>query len=236
MKHPASHRLSAYLDGGLSPDQGREIEEHLRECRDCAELLGDLDAVRSQARDLPDRLPDRDLWPDIARAIEEDALQDPDVIRLHPGVPSTSPRRRMKFGIPIPHAAAAGLVLAMVSGAAGARLARVPSPEVPEVTVALSAEATWVSLVGEASPDLATSAREVARLEAILAGNRDDLDSTTATILEKNLAVIDRAIRESLAALQVDPGNLFLETHLERSIQAKGEYLRDTALLVGWIS
>ena len=233
MKHPASHRLSAYLDGGLSPDQGRELEEHLRECRDCAELLGDLDAIRSQARDLPDRLPDRDLWPDIARAIEEDALQDPDVIRLHPGVPSTSPRRRMKFGIPIPHAVAAGLVLAMVSGAAGARLARVPSPE---VAVALPAEATWVSLVGEASPDLATPAREVARLEAILAGNRDDLDSTTATILEKNLAVIDMAIRESLAALQVDPGNLFLETHLERSIQAKGEYLRDTALLVGWIS
>jgi len=97
-------------------------------------------------------------------------------------------------------------------------------------------EVTWVSLVGEASPDLETSAREVARLEAILAGNRGDLDVNTARILEKNLDVIDHAIRESLAALRADPGNRFLETHLERSIHTKGEYLRDAALLVGWIS
>ena len=162
MKHPASHWLSAYLDGDLSPDQGREVEEHLRECRDCAELLGDLDSVRSQARGLPDLFPARDLWPDIAQAIEDDAQGDPNVIRLHPGVSTSSTRRRGGFGIPIPHAAAAGLALAMISGAVGARLAGSPTPE---VAAGPQAEATWVSLVGEASPDLETSAREVARLE-----------------------------------------------------------------------
>ena len=73
-------------------------------------------------------------------------------------------------------------------------------------------------------------------LEEILAANRHQLDSITVRILEKNLSVIDDAIGESLDALRADPGNLFLETHLERSIRAKGDYLRDAALLVGWIS
>jgi hypothetical protein len=233
MKHPASHRLSAYVDGDLAPTQLRELEDHLRECGDCAELLADLESVRSRARGLPDRFPPRDLWPEIAWAIREDATEDPDVIRLHPVPTSGLERRRRGFGIPIPQAAAAGLALAIFSGTVGARLGR---PSSLEPVQAPQAEASWVSLVGEASPGLEGSAREVARLEGILAGHRGELDPATARILEKNIGVIDQAIRESIAALRSDPGNRFLETHLEMSIQAKGEYLRDAAVLSGWIS
>jgi hypothetical protein len=133
----------------------------------------------------------------------------------------------------LPQAAAAGLVLALLSAAAGAKVAREPAmgPGVPP-----AAEASWVSLVREASPSLEGSALEVAHLEEMLERNRENLDPTTAAILEKNLGVIDQAIRESLNALRSDPGNRFLETHLERSIRAKGDYLRDAAALVGWIS
>jgi hypothetical protein len=102
--------------------------------------------------------------------------------------------------------------------------------------VITATEASWVNLVRETSPGLEGSALEVARLEEMLEQNRENLDPATAGILEKNLGVIDQAIRESLNALRSDPGNRFLETHLERSIRAKGDYLRDAAVLVGWIS
>jgi hypothetical protein len=230
MKHPASHRLSAYLDGDLSPDRAQELEEHLRGCQECARLLDDLERIRTQAGNLPARYPSRDLWPGIRRAIQEDAVRDPDVIRLHPG---EIYRRRGSFRLSLPQAAAAGLVLALLSAAVGARVGSEPAPD-PVVTV--PTEASWVSLVREASPGLEGSALEVARLEDMLERNRENLDPATAGILEKNLGVIDQAIRESLAALRSDPGNRFLETHLERSIRAKGDYLRDAAVLVGWIS
>jgi hypothetical protein len=173
------------------------------------------------------------LWPGIEQAIQDDAVRDPDVIRLHPGIGPKARRTARGIRIALPQAMAAGLALAVVSGALGARLARAPEAEVvPDPPL----EATWVHMVGEASPDLESSAREVAQLEDILATHRGELDPATARILEKNLGVIDQAIRESVQALRFDPGNRFLETHLERSIRAKGEYLRDAALLVGWIS
>ena len=51
-------------------------------------------------------------------------------------------------------------------------------------------------------------------------------------ILERNLALIDRAIRESVEALALDPGNAFVEDYLWRSYERKVSYLRDaTALL-----
>jgi hypothetical protein len=53
-------------------------------------------------------------------------------------------------------------------------------------------------------------------------------------ILEKNLAVIDRAIRESVAALAVDPGNEFLVDHLEGAYRRKVDYLREATALLSW--
>jgi anti-sigma factor RsiW len=233
MNHPASHRLSAYLDGDLTPELARELEGHLEECRECSELLADLEGIRARARELPDQFPTQDLWPGIERAIREDAQRDPDVIRLHPAMRAGPAKRRAGFRLSLPQAAVAGLVLALFSGAVGARLGRTPAPE---TAASPPTQASWVNLVTEASPSLETSALEVARLEEVLASHRQELDPVTAGILEKNLYVIDQAIRESVAALRVDPGNRYLETHLERSIRAKGQYLRDAALLVGWIS
>jgi hypothetical protein len=51
-------------------------------------------------------------------------------------------------------------------------------------------------------------------------------------VLDRNLAIIDGAIQESVMALRADPGNRFLKSNLERTIWTKGEYLRDATVLV----
>ena len=237
MNHPDSTLLSAYLDGDMSPGEVLEVEDHLGECDSCSELLADFRAIREEARDLPNQAPPRDLWPAIARAIQDEAARDPrdpDVIRLHPRVPESGRESRRGIFLTAPRAAAAGLILALFSGFMGARLSPRFAQQAPPASETGSAGtvASWVSLVGQAKPDLAPAAEEVARLERILADHQNDLDPLTVGVLHKNLEAIDRAIRESLTALEEDPGNQFLESNLERAVLSKGDYLRDAASLV----
>ncbi|MFC1661063.1 anti-sigma factor family protein [Gemmatimonadota bacterium] len=230
MKHPESRRLSEYLDGGLTNAQARELEEHMSGCRECSDLLRELEDVQARAHALSDQLPNHDLWPGIARALVGEEWEEAAVIRLHPEVPAGPPERsRRVVRLSAPQAVAAGLALALVSGSVGSLLVR-PSAEVPET--AASAESSWMTEFAGSDSELRGVAVEVARLEELLAHHRVELGATTARVLEKNLQVMDRAIRESYAALQTDPGNAFLETHLTRAFRAKADYLRETAHLV----
>jgi hypothetical protein len=48
--------------------------------------------------------------------------------------------------------------------------------------------------------------------------------------VERNLAIIDEAIRETIEALKADPGSPFLYDHLERSRRQKLDVLRQATL------
>lgn len=77
----------------------------------------------------------------------------------------------------------------------------------------------------------ATYEREIRGLGRILDERRDELDSTTVAVLEKNLAVIDQAIRQSREALARDPRSRFLDQQLNSALDKKVELLRTAALL-----
>ena len=72
----------------------------------------------------------------------------------------------------------------------------------------------------------------VADLEQVLATNRGQLDSTTIRVIEQNLAAIDRAIAQAQQALNADPANLYLNTHLAETMRRKLDLLRQAAALV----
>ena len=230
MKHPESRVFSEYLDGELSPREARELEAHLGECPTCGQAFRELSEVQRLARSLPDRLPQRDLWPGIAQEIRRGRESAAQVIRLHPwqGVPSEEGKGR-GFRLSYLQAAAAGIALVLLSGTLGAFVGG-SAPGPPQESV--SVPAPWVELVTQARPGLATAVGEITRLEALLNQHRGGLDAETVRILEKNLDIIDQAIRESVRALQSDPENNFLESHLARSLESKARYLREATAFV----
>ena len=52
-------------------------------------------------------------------------------------------------------------------------------------------------------------------------------------VIEKNLAIIDRAIRDAQSALAADPASSYLNLHLAQEMRRKLELLRQAALLAG---
>ena len=52
-------------------------------------------------------------------------------------------------------------------------------------------------------------------------------------VIEKNLRIINRAIREAQSALAADPANSYLNLHLAQEMRRKLELLRQAAALAG---
>jgi anti-sigma factor RsiW len=211
-------RLSEYLDDELAPDERVAIESHLETCRDCSALLSDLRRVVDRARHLDDRAPRRDLWPGIAQRI---------------GATSARPRvtgRRWSFSVP--QLAAAAVALMTLSGGT-VWLIQSPGSEPGNLPVAAVDSPSVTPVAVNAGHNAAQSyAAAVADLERVLAGGRGQLDTTTIRVIEQNLAAIDQAIAQAQRALEADPANMYLNTHLAETMRRKLELLRQAATLV----
>ncbi len=73
--------------------------------------------------------------------------------------------------------------------------------------------------------------REISRLRTIIDERRALLDTATVGVIERNLTIIDQAIRESRAALARDPASALLNEQLNNALEQKVELLRAAALL-----
>ena len=71
----------------------------------------------------------------------------------------------------------------------------------------------------------------VVDLERILRDERDRLDPRTVLVIERNLRIIDDAIREARTALDGDPANTYLNSHLADARRRKLELLRHATTL-----
>lgn len=87
------------------------------------------------------------------------------------------------------------------------------------------------SIEGTALEAAAAYDEELVALRAVLDERRTSLDSATVRVLESNLAIIDRAIAESRAALLRDPASRFLNERLSTAVQDKLQLMR-TAVLI----
>jgi anti-sigma factor RsiW len=211
-------QLSDYLDGELAEPDRVALEAHLETCTDCSSLLGDLRRVVARARAAEDYLPRRDLWPGIASQIGAS--------------PRISPRIGRRWSFSLPQLAAAAILLMTLSGSA-VWLARSGMRSSGPSPVATTAPPTGVPTAINASNSASQSyAAAVADLERVLAGGRGQLDSSTVRVIEQNLAAIDQAIAQAQRALQADPANLYLNTHLAETMRRKLDLLRHAATLV----
>jgi len=217
-------RLSEYLDDELSSAEVTALEAHLGACASCRATLDELRRVVARARALDDRPPATDLWPGIATGI---GLAP----GAHPVVSLGQRRVRRRLSFTVPELAAAAIALAILSGGAAWLLLR-GSKAVPMATTATPAPMPMLVNTGAHGTN-ARYAAAVADLERALEQGRGRLDTATVRVIEKNLSIIDRAIREAQSALAADPGNAYLNLHLAEQMRRKLELLRRANALAG---
>lgn len=243
-RHPAD-RLSAYLDDELTPDDANAVEAHVQSCDACRSAVEDLRALRvsAVAWAAAPAAPARDLWPGIAARLSGPRATVPDdtdasragVVTNPAALSSLStPWYRRRWSVGVPELALAASLVAAVSGATlyqrtvrPAPTAVEPAPVVAEIESFGPAEGGVVPVsFADAQYDAA-----VRDLERVLLNQRDRLDPRTVIVLERNLRVIDEAIREARAALGADPANTLLNSHLASARRRKLDLLRRAALI-----
>jgi hypothetical protein len=215
-------RLSEYVDGELGVADAAALDAHLRSCGACRATLEELRRVVARAGALDDRAPAADLWPEVAARIG----LSPIALR---GGARAAARTRRRLSFTVPQLLAASIALVLVSGRATWVVLRQPAlpprAATPGPTPILTNVGTY-----ESSPRYAAA---VADLERLLAERRRRLDTTTVRVIEKNLGIIDRAIRDAQSALAADPANAYLNQHLAQAMRRKLELLRQATTLAG---
>jgi hypothetical protein len=211
--------LGDLLDDTLDQATREACGRHRAGCPACASLLADLEGLRSAAALLPPPAPSRDLWAAI-----EPRLQAP-VVPLHqaPPPPPASRWRRL---------AVAAVALVTVSAGTTWTLMRRGASPAPEGAGAPAVAVTpAVAATGQPTTLDTLYGREIALLHEAALGSLGQLDSATAAVVRRNLAIIDQAIRESRAALAADPHSGFLLEQLDRAYGQKVHLLRRLTLL-----
>jgi negative regulator of sigma E activity len=214
-----TERLSEYIDNELQDTERAACDSHLATCEMCRTVLDELQNVTALARADNDRVPPNDLWPGIAARLQR------------PRVVSVADRGRRQFVFSLPQLAlAASLLIAVSSGVAylAAGRALQQSGAAQEQPIQAQAEPQMPPSAGVERANFADAQYDeaVADLEKILLDMRDELDPRTIMVIEKNLTVIDDAIQQARAALDADPANTYLNSHLADARRRKLELLR----------
>ena len=238
-------RLSEYLDDELPAADRRSVDEHLAGCASCRAVLEDLRRVVARAQHLERRPPSAELWDGVSRRIRAD-------VRGGNRTSGATPRR---LSFTIPQALAASLVVALLSGAvvwraldrsAKASRSVATAERVSDATPERKTDATPERQTDAATEREASAERSdvatvsyadaqydaaVADLEKALKEGRGRLDGNTVAIVQHNLQIIDQAIEQARQALESDPANSYLSSHLVDARRRKLDLLRRAAAL-----
>lgn len=196
--------------------------ERIHERRD--EPLAADDVLAQAIGQLPEAQPSRDLWPAVRARIEQHGRPEPR-------------RRTITFTLP-QLALAASLLMAVTAGVSWLASSR-PGAGSPAGDVVAAGETPVQAQVESTAPADVVPANfadaqfdaAVADLERILQEERHSLDPRTVMVIERNLKAIDDAIREARAALDKDPANPYLNSHLADARRRKLDLLRRATFL-----
>jgi anti-sigma factor RsiW len=206
--------IDDYVDGTLeAPDRGR-IESHLSACAACRALADDMGAIRRAAGTLERHQPPARAWTRLAASLEAERS------------------RRFAWR---PLALAATLLL-VVGGTSWVLWQQMTVPAAPPRTQAAAPAAADPELVQSVETELKLaeehSQNAIAGLEQITRAESAALDPQVASVLQKNLEVIDQAIGESRAALQTQPTSEVAQESLFEALRNKVSLLQDTVVLI----
>jgi hypothetical protein len=240
-----SETIPNYLERTVDAERGARVERHAVSCEDCGALL----ALRIEAASLPELVPSHDLWPGIAARIETPVVEFPRTAvrtrnRAWLGlaaaalivVTATITREMTKTAIAPPIAAPTPIRVAQVAPRDSVA-APAPAPAPVATVVARPATTKPRFVANRTAPNTSAIAgevtydREITRLRAVVSRRQSQLDSGTVATIEKNLIVIDDAIKQCKQALRKDPASRFLMESLNDAMDTKVQLLRTAATL-----
>jgi hypothetical protein len=210
--------LTEYVDGVRAADRQGDarfaaFERHLAQCGRCQMVVADFTAIREAASALDEHVPPPRLWAKIASAIETQQLRP---WWQRPFAGATSP------WVPI----AAAALLAILTGGASWIAWRQAAVETPQQQASAPSSDTALPLPADQHYEEA-----IAGLQRLADAQNASLDPKTRAVLTANLAVIDRAINESRAALAQEPASALAQESLLEALDTKVALLQDTVAL-----
>ena len=175
------------------------------------------DVLKQAISEWRDELPTRDLWAGISTRIESKPVRT---------------ARRVVFTLP-QLALAATILIAVASGLSWmiAHPPAAPNNNGPVIQAYGAPEEETQGKIVQANFADAQFNAAVTDLETILREERGRLDPRTVLIIERNLKAIDAAINEARMALNDDPANPYLNSHLADARRRKLDLLRTATTL-----
>ncbi len=231
--------LSELIDGILAREVRAQVEAHLEGCAGCRGLLADLRRIRESARALPRMTAPESAWQKIRTDFQlesgrskrlpvESAAAGAAESGTRPAVVRRFAPRR---GAILAGLAAAAVVVLGASASVYFMTRHAPQPT-PAGTAAPAASAAAQSVEAELDQADQHYERAIAGLEQAAKDGQAVLDPQTAAVLQKNMGVVDQAIRESRAALRSQPTSEVAQASLFEALQRKVGLLRDTIALI----
>jgi anti-sigma factor RsiW len=244
--------LSELVDGIIARDLRPQVEAHLEGCAGCRSLLADLRRTREAARSLPKMAAPESLWPKVSAEFAAASGQprrlsiatpaagkDVETARDTGTGPVTGTGRRgaVLWFMPRRRAVVAGLAAAAVvvlGASAGVYLMSRHAAPSPSAAASATPAAGQGTQSVEAELELADQhyQKAIAALEQSAKDGQAVLDPKTAAVLQKNMGVVDQAIRESRAAIRSEPTSEVAQSTLFEALQRKVGLLRDTIALI----
>ena len=211
--------IAELADGTLPEAEQRAVEAHLGGCPSCRALAADLGRIRQASRSLEPRDAPAVVWSRIERAL------------------AAAPGRPAIPWVPQTRWLALAASLVVVAGAAALMLR---GPVAPAPTEDVAGNATVGDIVQRIEGELKMAEQHytaaLADLERMAASEDSALDPKVTTALRQNVALVDRAIADSRAALDSNPGSEPARESLFDALRRKVTLLQDTIALVGEMS
>lgn len=216
--------IAEFVDGTLDAAGQRELERHVAGCADCRALVADLKSIQAAAFTLERRDPPAAAWKTIRDRIAAEPLPDTR------GRVLAWPRTRTAWGVWM--AAAAALVLVTTAGIVSILNEPAPTHQDERAADPSPAPVNIESIQAEFQAATEHYEKAIQGLEQIAKQQSGELDPQTAALLQKNLQVIDQAIGDSRAALNLQPTSTEVQDSLFDAMRTKVAVLQQTVELI----
>ena len=216
------------VDGRLDGAGQRSVERHLEGCESCRALVEDLRSIRAAAFMLDRREPKAETWSKVQAAIAAEPAPKGRLLDM-----SAARRSFRGTNWPVWLGAAAALILATMIGLLP--LMSRPEPahdDSADATAADGTEATVESVTAEFEAAEKHYQKAIDDLQTLASKDTGELDPQVASVLQKNLTVIDQAISESREALKAQPANASAQSGLFEGLRTKVALLQQTVELI----